>query len=95
MVLSIRPEDVELSERRPDGENIYEGHVDQKVFLGEFVDFQVRIGGRTVQSRLPTRRLRTRQSTEKCVVLKYRDGIGPGENAVGAQGVGERCGRYE
>ena len=41
VVLSIRPEDVELSERRQDGENTYEASVDQKVFLGEFVDFQV------------------------------------------------------
>ena len=35
VVLSIRPEDVELSESRRDGENVYQATVDQKVFLGE------------------------------------------------------------
>jgi iron(III) transport system ATP-binding protein len=77
VVLSIRPEDVELSESRQEGENTYEATVDQKVFLGEFVDFQVRIGNRSVQSRahpsLRTRvdeRLYVRIDPEKCVALK-------------------------
>jgi iron(III) transport system ATP-binding protein len=77
VVLSIRPEDIELSEGRQQGENTYEATVDQKVFLGEFVDFQVRIGGRSVQSRahpsLRTRvdeRLFVRIDPEKCVALK-------------------------
>jgi iron(III) transport system ATP-binding protein len=77
VVLSIRPEDVELSERRQDGENTYQATVDQKVFLGEFVDFQVRIGRRSVQSRAhPSLRTRVgeglyvRIDPEKCVALK-------------------------
>ena len=77
VVLSIRPEDVELSERRHDGQNSYEATVDQKVFLGEFVDFQVRIGSRSVQSRAhPSLRTRVgealyvRIDPEKCVALK-------------------------
>jgi iron(III) transport system ATP-binding protein len=77
VVLSIRPEDIELAERRQEGENTYEATVDQKVFLGEFVDFQVKIGGRSVQSRahpsLRTRvdeRLFVRIDPEKCVALK-------------------------
>ena len=77
IVLSIRPEDIELSERRQDGENTYEATVDQKVFLGEFVDFQVRIGSRSVQSRAhPSLRTRVgeglyvRIDPEKCVALK-------------------------
>jgi iron(III) transport system ATP-binding protein len=77
VVLSIRPEDIELAERRQDGENTYEATVDQKVFLGEFVDFQVRIGARSVQSRahpsLRTRvdeRLYVRIDPDKCVALK-------------------------
>jgi iron(III) transport system ATP-binding protein len=77
VVLSIRPEDIELSESRRDGENVYQATVDQKVFLGEFVDFQVMIGGRSVQSRahpsLRTRvgeRLHVRIDPEKCVALK-------------------------
>jgi iron(III) transport system ATP-binding protein len=77
VVLSIRPEDIELSEARQEGENTYEATVDQKVFLGEFVDFQVRIGGRAVQSRAhPSLRTRVgeplyvRIDPEKCVALK-------------------------
>jgi iron(III) transport system ATP-binding protein len=77
VVLSIRPEDIELSESRRDGENVYAGVVDQKVFLGEVVDFQVMIGRRSVQSRAhPSLRtpvggkLYARIDPEKCVALK-------------------------
>jgi iron(III) transport system ATP-binding protein len=77
VVLSIRPEDIELSENRRDGENVYSGTVDQKVFLGEFVDFQVTIGPRSVQSRAhPSLRTRVgeplfvRIDPDKCVALK-------------------------
>ena len=77
VMLSIRPEDIELSERRQEGENTYQAVVDQKVFLGEFVDFQVRIGARAVQARAhPSLRtpvgeaLHVRIDPEKCVALK-------------------------
>jgi iron(III) transport system ATP-binding protein len=77
VVLSIRPEDIELSESRRDGENVYPATVDQKVFLGEFVDFQVMIGRRSVQSRAhPSLRTRVgeplfvRIDPDKCVALK-------------------------
>jgi iron(III) transport system ATP-binding protein len=77
VVLSIRPEDIELCERRQDGENVYPATVDQKVFLGEFVDFQVMIGSRSVQSRAhPSLRtpvgnsLYVRIDPDKCVALK-------------------------
>jgi iron(III) transport system ATP-binding protein len=77
VVLSIRPEDIVLSEERQQGENTYDATVDQKVFLGEFVDFQVRIGGRSVQSRAhPSLRTRVgeplyaRIDPDKCVALK-------------------------
>jgi iron(III) transport system ATP-binding protein len=77
VVLSIRPEDILLSEERQQGENTYDATVDQKVFLGEFVDFQVRIGGRSVQSRAhPSLRTRVgeplyvRIDPDKCVALK-------------------------
>ena len=77
VVLSIRPEDIVLSEERQQGENTYDATVDQKVFLGEFVDFQVRIGGRAVQSRAhPSLRTRVgeplyvRIDPDKCVALK-------------------------
>jgi iron(III) transport system ATP-binding protein len=77
VVLSIRPEDIELSEARPAGANVWHGIVDQKVFLGESVDFQVKIGSRNLQSRVhPSLRtpvgnaIYVRVDPEKCVALK-------------------------
>jgi iron(III) transport system ATP-binding protein len=76
VALSVRPEDVELSEIRPPGDNVWEGRVDQKVFLGEAVDFQVKVGARTLLSRRhPTLRTRVgdaifvQLNPEKCVAL--------------------------
>jgi len=77
VVLSVRPEDIYLSESRPDGDNVLQGRVDQKVFLGETADFQVLIGERRLQSRVhPSLRTRVgepiyvRIDAEKCVALK-------------------------
>jgi iron(III) transport system ATP-binding protein len=77
VVLSVRPEDIYLSESRPEGENVWQGTVDQKVFLGESADWQVAIGGRRLQSRVhPSLRTRVgepifvRIDPEKCVALK-------------------------
>ena len=48
VVVSVRPEDVELSRAaaapRDDGDNVCEGTVDAKVFLGDYLDFQVKVG---------------------------------------------------
>ena len=76
--LRMRPEDIHLSETRPEGDsNIWQGMVDQKVFLGETADFQVAIGERRLQSRVhPSLRTRVgepiyvRIDPEKCVALK-------------------------
>jgi iron(III) transport system ATP-binding protein len=77
VTVSVRPEDIELSEARPGGENVWQGTVDQKVFLGESVDFQVAVGERRLQSRgHPSLRTRVgepiylRMDPEKCVALK-------------------------
>ena len=77
VAISVRPEDVELTEVRPPGGNVWEGRVDQKVFLGESVDFQVKVGTRTLLSRRhPTLRTKVgdaiflQLNPEKCVVLK-------------------------
>ena len=52
VILSIRPEDVRLSETQPaEGHNVIRGVVDQKVFLGESLDWQLKVGSRTVLSR--------------------------------------------
>ena len=77
VLISVRPEDVELSEAKPAGMNVWEGRVDQKVFLGEFLDFQVKLGSRTLLSRQhPSLRTPIGQpifiqlDPDKCVALK-------------------------
>jgi iron(III) transport system ATP-binding protein len=77
VVLSVRPEDVGLSETEPDGEvNVLSGTVDQKVFLGEALDWQVKVGERVVLARShPSirtpigRRTWLRIEPSKCVAL--------------------------
>jgi iron(III) transport system ATP-binding protein len=77
VVLSVRPEDVDLAETRAPGDNVLEARVDQKVFLGECVDFQVKLGERILLSRrhpsLRTRigeRIYVSLHPEKCVAFK-------------------------
>ena len=77
VLLSVRPEDVDLAESKPEGANVREGKVDQKVFLGECVDFQVKLGNRTLLSRRhPSLRtpvghaIFVRLDPEKCIALK-------------------------
>jgi len=79
VALSVRPEDVELTETPAAGVNARQGIVDQKVFLGEANLFQVRLGARTLLARVHPR-LRTRVGQpiqvaidpEKLVALKSR-----------------------
>jgi iron(III) transport system ATP-binding protein len=76
VAISIRPEDVELTESRPAGENVWQGTVEQKIFLGEAIDFRVDVSGRSLLSRQHPM-LRTpvgglifvRINPEKCVVF--------------------------
>src|SRR5258708_5114284 len=77
VILSVRPDDVELAEERPQGDNVWDAKVDQKVFLGEFIDFQVKLGGRILLSRShPSLRtpvgeaIYVKLHPEKCVALK-------------------------
>jgi iron(III) transport system ATP-binding protein len=78
VVISVRPEDIQLSETRPHGgDNVLEGTVDTKVFLGESVDFQVKVKERALLSRahpsLGTRvghPIYMSLNPEKCVALK-------------------------
>jgi iron(III) transport system ATP-binding protein len=77
VVVSVRPEDVELAETRPEGANVWQGRVDQKVFLGEFVDFQVKLGDRILLSRRhPSLRtpigdaIFVKLHPEKCIAFK-------------------------
>ena len=77
VLLSVRPEDVELAEAKPAGANVWEGRVDQKVFLGECVDFQVKLGERVLLSRRhPSLRtpighaIFVQLDPEKCIALR-------------------------
>ena len=76
VAISMRPEDLELTESRPAGENVWEATVEQKVFLGDAIDFRVRVGARTLLTRQhPTLRtpiggaIFARINPEKCVVF--------------------------
>jgi iron(III) transport system ATP-binding protein len=79
VLVSVRPEDVELTEApapADGGLNLCSGVVDQKVFLGDFVDFQVRVGSTLLLSRAhPSLRtpigdpINVRINPEKCVAL--------------------------
>ena len=51
--LSVRPEDVELFDQKPEGGvPALQALVDQKVFLGEAMDFRVKLNGRLLLSRV-------------------------------------------
>jgi iron(III) transport system ATP-binding protein len=79
VIVSVRPEDVELSEQEPvavDGDNIIRATVLAKDFLGEYLDFHVKVGDVVLQSRAhPSLRTPTgdsiyvRMRSEKCVAI--------------------------
>ena len=77
VLISIRPEDIELSESPLEGANALEAKADQKVFLGEYTDFHVKIGARSLLARahpsLTTpvgQTLYTRMNPQKCILIK-------------------------
>jgi iron(III) transport system ATP-binding protein len=82
VAVSVRPEDVELSEEPPppsDGDNCCVGVVHAKVFLGDYVEFQVRIGELVLLARAHPSlrtpvgdRVYVRMRTEKCVAILDR-----------------------
>ena len=47
LILSVRPEDVSVHLRKPDGvstDNLFEGEVIDTIYLGNFVECQVKVG---------------------------------------------------
>src|SRR5262245_6175700 len=82
VTLSLRPEDIELAEERPQGEHVCTGTVTAKVFLGDKVDFQVSIGEHPLLAAAHPS-LRTpvgdpiflRISSEKCIALPDGKGV--------------------
>jgi iron(III) transport system ATP-binding protein len=79
VVVSVRPEDVELSEVAPassDGDNVCAGTVGAKDFLGDYLDFQVKVGDVVLQAKAhPSLRtpvgdaIYLRMKPEKCVAI--------------------------
>ena len=77
VLISVRPEDIELSERQPDGANVIQGKVDFTVFLGEYMDYQIKVGERQVLARVHTSFKAAVGSTvymhmdpEKCIIIQ-------------------------
>lgn len=76
-VIAVRPEDVSLSEHPlANGQNACQGKVEAKVFLGECVDFQVRVGQTLLLARThPSLRtpvgenLYITMNPEKCIAI--------------------------
>ncbi len=78
-IVSVRPEDVELSEQQPEVESqdtVCMGAVDAKAFLGEHLDFQIKIGDIVLLARAhPSLRtpvgdkIFVRLRADKCVAL--------------------------
>jgi iron(III) transport system ATP-binding protein len=79
IVVSVRPEDVELSEAeiaRGADDNVCRGIVEAKVFLGDYLDFQVKVGDSLLLARVhPSLRTPTGDPinvcmrAEKCVAI--------------------------
>lgn len=77
VLISVRPEDVELYEQRPEGVNVIEAKVDFKVFLGEYMDYQVKVGDQQVLARVhPSLKtpvgetIYLRMNPEKCICIE-------------------------
>jgi len=79
VIVSLRPEDIELSEQPPtaaDGDNVCKAVVTAKDFLGEYLDFQVKVGDVVLLARAhPSLRtpvgdaIYVRMKAEKCVAI--------------------------
>jgi iron(III) transport system ATP-binding protein len=79
VIVSVRPEDIELSELEPpaaDGETIIRAIVEAKDFLGEYLDFHAKVGDVVLQARAhPSLRtpvgepIYLRMKAEKCVAI--------------------------
>jgi iron(III) transport system ATP-binding protein len=79
VIVSVRPEDVELSEQAPEGadlDTVCTGVVDAKAFLGEHLDFHVKIGDLVLLARAHPSlrtpvgdRIFVRMRAEKCIAL--------------------------
>ena len=77
VVVSVRPEDIELSEQPLDGANVRQGRVEEKVFVGDAVHWRIQVGDSVLQARShPSLRtpigepITLRLNPQKCIVLQ-------------------------
>ncbi len=53
-LLAVRPESIMVSAEQPsNGANVLQGRVEKSVFLGDFIDCQIRVGEQIVHTKLP------------------------------------------
>ena len=52
VVISMRPEDVFMSAQRPEAQNAFDAVVHAKLFLGEYQEFQVKVGEAVILARV-------------------------------------------
>lgn len=76
ILVSIRPENIHVSINRPEAANVWEASLDTQVFLGEYTDFQLKIGSKMLQVRVhPSLRLTSghkvflQMDPDKCIAL--------------------------
>lgn len=77
VLLSIRPENIQVSLERPVAANVIEATLFTKIFLGEYLDFQLKVADIYLQARVhPSLRIETGHRVymtiepEKCVALR-------------------------
>jgi iron(III) transport system ATP-binding protein len=76
ILISIRPENIHVSLDRPEATNVIEAKVDTRIFLGEYMDVQLKIGESLLQARIhPSLRVSVgnqvylEMEPEKCIAI--------------------------
>lgn len=76
VLISIRPENIHVYTERPAMENVWTAKIETKLFLGEFLDFELRIDGDILMARVhPSNRIENGaqvylgMSADKCIVI--------------------------
>jgi iron(III) transport system ATP-binding protein len=76
VVISLRPEDVHVSAERPQGQNVFEAVVDAKIFLGDYIEYQVKLGDALLLARVHPSfsppvgtRIHVAMTPEKCIAI--------------------------
>ncbi len=78
VLVCLRPEQIEVSAVAPDGGNVWEGKVEQAMFLGDTIDGHISVSGQRLRVKIhPSRTLQVDSrvylviSPERCVVIPH------------------------